>query len=914
MFRYAVKRITRGRTLFLSLFLSVALAATLFSGILQGADAVGVAILDKTLESAYVDIISSSSDKNITKTRHYEIDEILGKIEGVASVDHFIRWKFKVLLPMLNESMETVVLALPPDSSLYNGISGVDQFVDGKIYVDGSSGNATELKESEILTISFETYMPFNPPGFENRTLTREVAGSVGLDQRTFLIGIGRYNIYLRDLIQGREELGRRPNYNLVLMSEETFLGIIRPVLDEMRRPVDDQTTEALVRLNRENLINPWDVAGSRRKVGLILEEINTAGVEYYYTPRSYLTEILNTISSLSSQMKTSTMLVALPVFFTAWYLGATVSEVVYGLRKREIGLLFTRGLTHRHVLYILLFEGIVVGLMAATAGIFLGALILELVIPNMSLLQVFNSISIITVASSIGFSIVLSLISVYRPAQKVLKVNIVDALREHEPESESLGEWQLALLAFTLGAYKMGMLVSGLTVDQLQPSTGNLIITLLYSTWWGTDYLLGYVAPILFLWGFINLFLRFIPGFQDILGIIAGLFTGDVAKFTTLSGKRNIRKTAAATFMVALIIGYSTTVVGNVYSTTDFMEQAVRLSIGADASIWLFEGKDVHTLEDRMTALPGVKAITHETHFSPESSIGNTPIRAIDPMNWHQVAHIANGWIDNAESVFQAMEDEPTGGIMEKGAAERLGIEAGDVFLVKLRNRLFPIKIVGLFGKEPTEFWTLQNPTVYVNEEFLENVREKEIEKRRILVKLTPGTDLQKFKAAAENVDLDIERVDVTELQLDKALNNIYLAGPRRIEELGSYMAGLVASVGVALIVSTLMRIRNKELTIMSIRGYDSGQLSATLLVENLGMSLFAILLGVLVGYINLYGQTELFNQVLATTIERRIVFPLQAQLNLLSIIGLIIVATVTPIIISVRSISQKPDLKLEE
>ncbi len=914
MFRYAIKRIIRGRSLFLSLFLSAALAVTLFSGILQGADAVGVALLEKTLDSAYVDIISSAPDKNLTKTRYYEIDEVLGEIDGVATVDHFIRWKFEVDSPLLNESLETAVLALPPDSSLFNGISGVDYFEDGKLYIDASSENSAELIESEQLEIVFETYMPFNPPGFENRTFTKEVGGSVGLKQRTFLIGTGRYNIYLRDLIQGREEMGRRPSYDLILMSEETLLSMINPILDEMRRPVDDQATEALVRLERDNLINPWDIEGSKERVSLILEDINTAGAEYYYTPRSYLTEILNTVSSLSNQMKTSTMLVALPVFFTAWYLGATVSEVVYGLRKREIGLFFTRGMTHRQVLYLLLFEGILVGLLAALTGIFVGALLLVIVIPEMNLLQVFNSISILTVVSSLSFSVLISVLSVYRPAIKAINVNVVDALQEYETEREKLGEWQLALLSFILGAYKMGMLLAGLTVEQFRPKSGNLIVNLLYNTWWGTDYILGFIAPILFLWGVVNLFLILVPGFQTILGRVAGIFVGDSSKFIALSSSRNIRKTAAATFMVALIIGYSTTVIGNVSSTNDFMVQAVRLSIGADASIWLFEGEDLSSLGKRIATIPGVEGVVNETHFSPESSIGETPIRAIDPLDWKKVAYIDENWLKNSESVLQTMADDPAGGIMEKGAAEKLGIDEGDVFLVKLRNKLFPINIVGLFGKESTEYWTKQNPTVYVNEEFLENVRKKTIEKRRILVDLAPGTNLQEFKTEVENLDWDIERVDVTELQIDKSLNNIYLAGPRRIEELGSYMAGLVASVGVALIISTLMRSRNKELTIMAIRGYSPSQISTTILVENLGMDVFAIILGIIVGYINLRGQTELFNQFLGVSIERRIVFPLSAELNLLLIIGLLIVATIIPIIITVSRISRQPDLKLEE
>jgi len=42
--------------------------------------------------------------------------------------------------------------------------------------------------------------------------------------------------------------------------------------------------------------------------------------------------------------------------------------------------------------------------------------------------------------------------------------------------------------------------------------------------------------------------------------------------------------------------------------------------------------------------------------------------------------------------------------------------------------------------------------------------------------------------------------------------------------------------------------------------------------------------------------------------------VFPFSAQVNLLVIVGLILLATLLPIILAVRRISDSPNLKLEE
>ncbi len=912
MFRYAAKRIVRGRGLFLSLFLSVALAATLFSGILQGADAIGVAILDETLESAYVDVISSAPEKNVSETHYFEIDEIFGEVEGVERVDHFIRWSVELRSPMINDTIEALLLALPDDSSLYGGMSVEGPLEDGAVYVDASSTNATLIQGSDPLTISFNTYTPRNPPGFEYRHRNYTVAGSVALDERTFTISTGRYNIYLRDLIQSREALSRRPKYNMILMTEGTLEELLDPIFAEMRRPTKDQTTAALIMLDRETLINPWDIEGSQNRLQGIFDDINTEGAEYIYTPRSYLQEILTTVSQLSNQMKTSTVLVALPVFFCAWYLGMTVSDVVFNLRRREIGLLFTRGMTHRQVLYILVFEGLIVSVLAAVIGVLAGAAVLVVVIPEMGFLEVLNSVSPLTLGATLLFSTALALTAVYRPAQEATQITIVDALKEHASVDEGVGDWQTALVAFLFGAYKMGMLFFGLRVDMFEPSTGNLIVTMLYSTWWGTDYLLSFIAPILLFWGFIKLFLRFVPGFQTSLGALAALVAGDAARFSAISSGRNLKRVAASTFMVALIMSYSVSVVGNVASTSDFMVQAVRHSVGSDASVWLFEGEGVEGLMTRISEIQGVMAVAEETHFTPVSAFGDTPIRAIDPLEWRDAAYTEPSWVD--PEVFDAMAEDESAGMMERGAAEIAQVDVGDVFLVKLQSKLHPIRIVGLFGKELGEAWVLQNPAIYVNEGFLVNVKDKFIDQRRLVVELDEGVDLEAFKAQAAAIDRDVERVDVTELEMERALNSIYLAGPRRIEELGAYFAGLVASLGVALIVSTLVRSRAKELTIMSIRGYSQSQMALSLLFENLGMDLLAIVLGGLVGYVSLKGQVQLFNQMLAVVVERRILFPWSALASLAMIVGLLLVATVAPVLVAVRRISVSPDLRLEE
>ncbi len=913
MFSYAVKRISRGRGLFLALFLSVALASTLFSGTLQGADAVGASLLNKALGATDVDIISTAQDKNLTRTNVYDIDGILSQAENVESVDHFVRWKALVNVTGWNGTQEFTLIALPDDSSLLEGISGVDKLEDGKIYVDTASFNAPAFIPGERATLHIDTYQPFGLPDFRLEPYDFVIGGAVNLDDRAFSIATARYTLFLSQLLIGSEETGRRPQYQLILMGEGTLRGILDPIYANSRRGTNDIFAVALIRVDRAKLVNSWDVEGSAARVRLVMEDVNSLGAQYKYLPRNFLGEVLKTIEDRSSQMKTSSLLVAAPVFFTAWYLGVTVSSVSLGLRRREIGLLFTRGLTHKQVLYIFLFEGLLVSLLAGILGVLLGAAMLPLVIPGVGL-QIFGSISLVTVAASLAFSGGLALLAVYKPARDAVRVSIVDSLREYQEEEASTGSWQEPLLALLLGSYRIAMLMLGLTVGQFRPENPNLVVSILYSTWWGVDYLLSFIAPILFFWGFIKLFTQHVPWFHTFMSRVSQLFAGEVARFSAISSRRNMRRTAAFTFMVALIVGYGVTIIGSLASADDFMERSVKGTIGADASVWLFDGERAPAIASQIGELEGVASEAVETWFSPESSLGVIPVRAIEPLKWRDTAYLEEGWLEGEDAFEKMMDGDSVNVILERGAARALSIDINDPMVVKLGSQVFTLNVVGLFGKEPGGSWSLQNPTLYVPDSFLDKVKDKYITQRRILVDLEEGADLEAFAAAVEALDPDVDRVSLTEEQLRSALSNVFLAGPRRVEELGVYFSAMVASVGVVIVVSTMLRSRWKELTIMAIRGIGPGQLTTTILVENVGMSLFAAALGLVVGFISLWGETELFNSLVGASLERFVVFPLWAQLNLALVVGLMLLSAAVPVMVAVRRVSRNPVWRTEE
>lgn len=911
MLAYAIKRLVRGRSLFLALFLSVALAATLFSGILQGADAVGASVLSSALGATDVDFVSSAEDRNLTRTSLTEVEEAISGLEHVVRVEHLIRSVeqearagVEVVVSASNESMPFTIVAIASDSNLVSGISGVERLEPGRVYVDAGSINATLFDEGDSLILQVPTYVPGGSlVDIQSRFLDVRVGGIVEVDDRLFSIAMGRYALFLRALLVGLGESVRRPPHQLMFISEETFLGWMNQIYAENRRHTRVLIAETIIGLDRGSLLNPWDIADSRQQVMLVYERVNSLGARFGYVPQNYLGDLLEAVDLSSSRMRTNTMFLAAPVFFTAWYLGVTVSDISLGLRRREIGLLFTRGLTHGQVFYIFLFEALLVGLLSGASGILLGAWIIPLVLPGLGGLQVILSSSPAVVIISFIFSCALALFAVYRPAKRAISLNIVDALKEyHGEEEEAAGSWHEPALALFLGLYRVVMLVLGLTVEQFRPTTANLIVFIVYSTWWGVDFILTYAAPVLLFWGFTKLVVQYSPWFQSVLDRLGRVLVGDIAHFSVLNVRRNAKRAAASTFMAALIVGYGIFVIGAVASANDYTERFTRLTLGADASVWLFDMENADALSTKIAGLEGVASSTVETWLEAQSSLGVIPVRIIDPVEWGEIAYMEEGWLKGADA-FEKMEEVKTNAMMEKGAASLVGVTIGSDMLIKLGDKVHTFTIVGLFGRDPGPGWAPQNPTVYLPDTY--EIKDKYLDLSRILVKFEEGADITGFKESVEALDPDVEGVDIAEAIIKGSSKNVFITGPGRVQKLGVYFAALVSSLGVAMVVSTALRSRWKELTVMAIRGYSIGQLRSALFIESLGLTLFSIALGVGVGIVMLHGETVVFNAVHSAVLQRRVVFPPSAQMTLAFVVGLLVLSTVAPILLAVRRVS---------
>jgi ABC-type antimicrobial peptide transport system permease subunit len=120
-------------------------------------------------------------------------------------------------------------------------------------------------------------------------------------------------------------------------------------------------------------------------------------------------------------------------------------------------------------------------------------------------------------------------------------------------------------------------------------------------------------------------------------------------------------------------------------------------------------------------------------------------------------------------------------------------------------------------------------------------------------------------------------------------------------VQGLGLLFAVLSASVGTALVAIVSLRERSREATLMSVRGLSYRQLVWMFIVESMAIITFAVVIGVVVGVIIVYGNVSSANNSLyvAQLVTQRLIYPANALATIGTYIALIYAATIGAILV---------------
>ena len=934
MFSYALRRVTRSLGLFVALLLGVVLASTFFTGINIGADTTAKAALNQQLSRVLVDITAGGRyDSPLASTNWTTAAERITLVNNVEDREIITRVDWYEETAEKNYSFFNVV-GLFDDSRVYGGLnvtSGANSLQENETYVWIGSQDADKLKINDTLTFHYTVWTYTHTE--KNISLQLKVAGFVDLDEAALALASGQYwsgdsaIIYTPSI---REDTMLVYYGNLLIVNwEKTFTKLLDTVYT-LHPSYSPFRTEILVFLNREAVINPWDIGASQETINRIVLQINNEVAEFGITAYSNLQNVLNTYQFLSIGMKLAFLVVALPVFFVAWYVGSTVSDVSFNLRRREIGLLSAKGFSSGQLFRLFLSESLLVGILGGLIGVGLSFLLSPYFVTAIG--GEFDGTSPIltpeVIILAIIFSTGITLLSTFRPSRRAAKLPTVDALKEYmyvEETKPYKQKWPL--VALFLGSYKISMFLMGIP-NLMQyfmgrpPPTTNIFLTILLAAWIIIDSILTPIGPLLFFWGFTKIFIRGSLGFQELV-TRAAKFLGDLGMLATKNVRRNPARAASVAFLIAMIIGYGFQTVGALASEEDYIIRQVKANVGADISVSLNSLANATGVMGDTADLSRIASTTLEHSFYGETSFQSLELVAIEPQKWLSTAYYENEWFtgNDVTTTFQQLATDNNTIILERATASNLDLEIDDYITLKIGYATMKLRVVGFFGPEisggpqpvfrPSESYLSSSFRSYVPTNLYHSFDGSVSPSGRILVKLETNADGTSVAAQIRNLNIsDISYVYSVAEQLEQRESNLLLSGTKNVQQIGVIFAVVAALVATALVALVSLQERKKELTIMNVRGLSYKQLITMLLAENLSIVVFSVALGVVVGLVIVHGSIVALNTTqYVTLVTHRMVFPPDAILTLSASLILVFASSILPIIAITKKYVSKLD-----
>ena len=913
LYRYTAKRMQRNWRLTLAILIGVVIGTTLFASANLASTATLNYMLQETLQNVPIDMSYRPQDTHIhgfpNSTNLLLYQDTIENVDGVIDA-HVVAHHFNYSFGFDDYTM-SITTGITEDSPALIGssiTSGATTLGVNETYIVQRSSQLSSYPVGSNFTITIDVERW--PAETLRVNLTLEVVGIIELTDEG-LIHLGEGQIYPSPFMQANA---------FIVDLDLTMLPIIDAVGELPTFQWMDISPKIHIYLDRIRLINPFDVTISVQQINLIEQQIkNELGYDVYI--ENHVSFYLIMFSSIAEGQKFTFLITSMPIFFIALYVGITLNDVSFSLRRREVGLYLTKGQTRQGITSMFVAEGFVTGILASILGLILAFVLVPFFMgsgtytPLNPLL-----VGLDTLFLTFAFGIFLAVIATYWPARKAVKIPTTEAIREYtlagEPSGYNRG---LAWTCLVLGTYKLVIWIFGINVASLMQGVlvTNPILSFAVAIWLMVDSVLAYVAPLLFFYGFTVILVKGSTRFHDYATRFVRRVMGDLGAVAAHTIRRRPGRTAAVIFITTLLVGYSIQTVGIIAAQQDLIIRQVYKDVGADLKVQVRYPDNVTNMLDAIRAVPGVRGATFEFTFSMFTAAGSTEVRAINVSEWIDVAFWELEWfpIQPALLALQQLSENNQSIILERLRAVELDIGLGDTLFIDFDViGVQGMEVVGYLGPEPVNmgswgwsYWLAESTWSYISyehyQELLPGIGSKT---GYILVSLQSPALNTEVISAIEDLD-DVESVESAQTTLGEFSTDVFLNANINMMNMGLLFAYLLASLGTVVIVFLTLRERRTSTALMSARGMTYSQTIRTLMAETLTIIGFAIIVGFLVGTVVLYGLVRGsvgsvgFLNIPTLLIARFIPIPFMGMMaiQLIALLAILLGATLLPILI---------------
>ena len=606
----------------------------------------------------------------------------------------------------------------------------------------------------------------------------------------------------------------------------------------------------------------------------LILEIGTTSGI----TIEDNIVGMIEQIENQITLFEAFSLIISIPTLMTGLFLTITLYDLTLELRRREFGILKSRGATSRQTTYLFLTETAFIGVFGGLIGSFTGlgisygiiSQILGDSFPKFLESQPMSLDWSIILGSIIG-AFFLIFISIIKPIKKYSKMNVVETTVHYQEEqaTKSLkgkSEW----FALILGLVPVILLIFNDSSESIGNTRGlgavftNLLQLFGEALIWLSPFLLTY-ALVKIIAG------RSLTRFSKISQKIASIFSKETSSLVSKNIVRNAKRSTRLIFIISITICFGITSLIVTSSEENYEYGLAYLQVGADLNVQTNTGIDFsfsETLYNYSTDINAISTVVTTTASLLGSTTMSLSVNGIDPNSLLNVSDLNKEYFDgeNPSDVLNEIEKNENGVILSKIWAESQFYDLGDNIPVSFSSigsesgvEIINFKIVGFVNLLPgiSKFVgssRIQDVFVnfqYLNHTILENLTSSSY---RFLIDIIENP-IENATTIGHNLDNSF----IGEIKSVQILEENYLEIQ---ENTGAFVSAIdmmafqfpflliISTMGI-LVISYLMIIeKRRESALMRVRGVSR----ASLIKMQFSEGLVLIIIGILIGSIGFF------------------------------------------------------------
>ncbi len=903
--------------------MGIVIALALVSGSWIAVDSSGLGVLRATLLNYPVDFVASPTYSSaLTDFSEASTGKTVGSIESVKDVSGATPYvssysgsvmdaaKNRTYIDPFSGSSGTVVFLSANISRFFDAFGIQGGLPDrGTVAISGTMADVLGVAVGDSILISYSSdhgYYDTNYTWISNITYNNYTFPVSKIwTQDPAIESSGYFDYYHKEKPEGYVRLRDAQNPVVLNLADLGLMFNASTVMD-----IGYPSLSYYIWVDRAHVINLGDLTATLDKLQFIQRQLNKKGYSDGYTVSS--TELEYPLTSLAPSLEGLKFLflaLSAPVIGLGTYLSVVGVDLGVTERRREAGILKSRGASYRQVLLSLLIEAVALGAIAGVAGLLIG---FGLSRPLMDVATSFSAqaghqslwtdlaVSPATVIVSIILGILLMLLSSYRSFKRVSKSEIAEALHYYSPTASQL-EYRARndIIFIALSAWSIASILLGLNfVNRVHMSW---IVQIVLALMVLVGIAIFPVMPFMLSLGVVRLLTRGSRKLYSKFTVLVKPWTKELNYLVDRNIVRNPKRASNLCVIISLALAFGLFISVTMESSMAFERDKIVYGIGSDVRVdSVMYGpvyRDSAPNYSKLGSLGAISGVTHVAFF-------RTGYVNVDLMYMYQGAQVyLLNHTDYAQTVrpsdfffvgggSEMLDDLAVNGsaLLDVSWHDNQDVLEGDVITLHISwssitdgnwtyNNVAARILVAGFVKTLPGFPGSNG--IYLDRSSLSFLGDENLTDAYFglgaFMSVSKGADQTLIGQEAVGI-FSSAGLSATYRSVDEELTNLKtdptygaLSAFLYVEYI---LSGAIMTLGVGLLIFVAVADREKELASIMARGSSGSQIRKILMGESITLMIIGLLVGASVGLLTAGVFNTLYTQGAYGIVQRRMVF----------------------------------------